>query len=171
MKGESSLNKRKKIMLGGMLLGLALLVCTISVYASTLFTQKIGPINVVEPIEVNMLDASNVAKSVYPGHNITFRYEIKNIADKDYWIIGHIWARGEEDNQYIWTQAYAEIATLDVEFGGKASYWPGQPILIHAKTTNILTLTLEIREDSPPATGIIIYSQVTRTENPSKGIG
>ena len=156
-------------MLEGILLGLAL--CTINVYASTLFTQKIGPINVVEPIEVNMLDASNVAKSVYPGHNISFRYEIKNIADKDYWITGHIWASSEEDNQYVWTQVYGEIATLDIPFEGKASYQPGRPILIHAKTTNILTLTLEIREDSPPATGISINTQILRIENPSQEIG
>ncbi len=166
MKGESSLNKRKKIMLVGMSLVL-LLICTISVYASTVSRQEVGPLNITEPIEVNVLETPNMtARSVYPGENITFKYEIQNIAERDYWIVGHIWS-SSEDNQYIWTQAYGEIVTLDV----KAYYQPGEAFLIQAETINILTLTLEIREDSPPATGIIVYSQVTRTEDPAKGIG
>ena len=160
------MNKTKKIILGGILLGLALM-CTMSVYATTIFTQKTGSLDIIEPIEINVLETPNMAtRSIYPGENITFKYKIKNIADKDYWIAGRIWP-SSEDNQYIWTKTYGEMRT---EAQGKTSYRTGEAVLIRAKTTNILTLTLEIREDSPPATGIIVYSQIVRTEAPSKGI-
>ena len=159
------MNKRKKIILVGILLGLVLM-CTISVCASIIFRQETGPIDIIEPIEINMLEIPNITvRSIYPGENIIFKYQIKNIADRDYWITGRIWHTFSKDN--LWVNLYGEIIAPE----GKESYRPGESILIRAKTTYILTLTLEIREDSPVDTGGTFYSRVTRIEDPAKGIG